>query len=185
MSTTEESPWVRLPLEIAQKHQLYGIGGWLTLVILGCLASPIRIVASLGPVYAQLDFASLHPTLLAFIVVEIALNALVVLWSLGNLFLLFNKNPLFPTSYVAMLAFSAAFVTLDVVVVKSIMDSIGQPMAWNEAFDPETTREVGRAIMGAAIWIPYALVSRRVNVTYLNRVRPTDPLIKESTASVF
>ena len=177
--------WVEVPLEIAKQHPLYGIGGWLTLVILGSVVSPIRIVAQLGPVYSGVDYAALPPTLSAFIIVEIAINALIVLWSIANLFLLFNKHPLFPRNLAGLMGVSAVFIVLDAFVTKAVMDSIGQPMGWSQVFDAETSREVGRSIFGALIWIPYAFVSKRVNVTYLNRVRADDPLLKESVATVF
>jgi len=80
---------------------------------------------------------------------------------------------------------SAVFVTADTLAIGPIMEAIGQPMSTAEIFDAESVREMGRAIIGAAIWIPYAIVSRRVNVTYRNRVRPDDPLIQKSTAAVF
>jgi hypothetical protein len=177
--------WVVLPLDIAKQHPLYGVGGWLILVAIGTVVTPIRTILSLAPIYTAIDFTTLHPSLLAFIVAEIAVNALGILWSLATLLLLLSKHPLFPRSFVGLIGFSAVVVTLDAVASKYVMDSVGQPMPWDEVFDPDTFREAVRSIVGAAIWIPYAFVSRRVNVTYLNRVRGDDPLLLQSVARVF
>lgn len=185
MTMTADGRWSTVPLEIAKQHPLYGVGGWLILVVIGLIASPVRILAMLVPIYGSIDYASLHPTMLAFVLGEIAINAVVVLWSLANLFLLFNKSAWFPGSWIGYMALSAVFVPADAVVTKFVVDSIGQPMGWDQIFDPETTREVMRSIIGAAVWIPYAFISRRVNVTFLNRVRGDDPLLREGVAKVF
>jgi len=89
----ENARWVVLPLEIAKQHPLYGVGGWLTLVILGSVVAPIRIVVSIGPLYRDMDFAALPGALAAFIAVEMAVNTAIVLWSIGNLFLALQKEP--------------------------------------------------------------------------------------------
>jgi hypothetical protein len=177
--------WTTVPLEIAKRHTLYGVSGWLYLVALGCILTPLRSAASLGPIYADIDFAALHPTLSAFIVIEIVVNAAVILWAAANVFLLFGKHRLFPRSYAAMLAVSGFLVVGDTVATNFVMDAIGQPLEWSALFDQETIREVGRGIVVAAIWIPYTFISRRVNVTFLNRVRGDDPLLRENVAEVF
>jgi hypothetical protein len=177
--------WVALPLDIAKQHPLYGVGGWLILVAIGTVVTPIRIAIGLVPLYTTIDYATLHPNLFAFILAEIALNAVFILWSLTNLLLLLSKHRWFPRSFAAAIAFSVIFITLDAVASKFIMDSIEQPMPWDKVFDPETLREAVRSVVAAAIWIPYSFVSRRVNVTYLNRVRGDDPLLLQSVARVF
>lgn len=181
----DTSGWTTVPVEIAKRHKLYGVGGWLILVAIGCVAMPIRSVISLGPLYSGIDFSSVHPTLSAFVVTEMALNAVFIIWALGNLFMLFNKHVLFPRSYAAMIAFAGIFVIGDAIATKYIMDAIGQPVGWDWIFDAETSREIGRSVVAAAIWLPYVFVSRRVNVTFLNRVRNDDPLLRENVAEVF
>lgn len=185
MSVTGDARWATVPPEIAKQHPLYGVGGWLILVAIGMIAAPVRILVTLAPVYGAIDYASLHPTMFAFVLGEIAVNAVLVLWSIANMFLLFSKNPLFPRSWIGLMALSAVFVPADAVITKLVVDSIGQPMDWGQIFDLDTTREIGRAIVGAAVWIPYALISRRVNVTFLGRVRADDPLLREGVAKIF
>ncbi len=179
------SSWTTLPLEIAKRHALFGVAGWLYLVAIGCIVTPLRAGASLGPIYAGIDYAALHPTLSAFIMIEIFVNVVVILWAIANLFLLFGKHRFFPRSYAGMLGFSTVVVVGDTVVTKYVMDAIGQPSEWSTIFDTETVREIGRSIVAASVWIPYTFVSRRVNVTFLNRVRSDDPLLRENVAEVF
>jgi hypothetical protein len=181
----DNTGWVNIPVEIAKHHTLYGVGGWLVLIAIGTVVAPIRIVASMGPLYSSIDFAAIDPMLRTFIFVEIAGNALIALWSIGNAALLFTKHRHFPRSFALFLGFSAVFIVGDLFATKLITDAIGQPMPWSEVFDAETSREVIRSLLGAAIWIPYSFVSRRVNVTFLNRVRGDDPLLKENVAAVF
>lgn len=177
--------WVNLPVEIAKHHSLYGVGGWLVLVAIGAVVAPIRIVVSMAPIYTSIDYAAIDPMLRTLIFTEIAGNALIALWSAANAILLFTKHRYFPRSFASLLGFSAVFVIGDLFATKFITDAIGQPMSWSEVFDPETNREVARSIISAAVWIPYSFISRRVNVTYLNRVRADDPLLKENVAAVF
>lgn len=168
--------WVHVSPEVAKRHPLYGAQGWLYVVMLGCVVAPVRIIWMLFPVYSSIDFSVLHPLFTTFIFVEIGINALVVLWSLANLWLLASVNRWFPTSFVTIAAFSVAFLTVDAVAVKFIMDATGQAMSWSDAFDAETAREIGRTVVYASVWIPYMFISRRVNVTYRHRVRADDPL---------
>lgn len=173
----DSSRWVEVPPDVAKKHPLYGIGGWLILVAISCVVAPIRTVIQLTPVYSGIDYSTLPPMLTNFIVIEIGLNGLIVLWSIVNAFLLFRRHRAFPRSFAAMMAFSAIFVVGDVFATKAMMEAIGQPMEMSELFDAETSREVGRTIVAALIWIPYTFVSKRVHVTFLSRVRSDDPIL--------
>lgn len=121
---TSNGSWTTLPLEIAKRHALFGVAGWLYLVAIGCIVTPLRAGASLGPIYAGIDYAALHPTLSAFIMVEIFVNVVVILWAIANLFLLFGKHRFFPRSYAGMLGFSAVVVVGDTVVTKYVMDAM-------------------------------------------------------------
>jgi hypothetical protein len=172
--------WVQVPLETAKRHPLYGIGGWLILVMLGQFLSPLMIVIGLYPIYQTLDFSELPPAYAAFVVIELALNAVFGLWAWSNLWLIFNKRALAVKSVIGFLALSPAFLLSDALAAKFMLEYVGGTMSWQETFDAETMRAIGRSFVGAAIWIPYMVVSQRVNVTLLNRVRSGDPLAADA-----
>lgn len=176
------SGWVAVSPEVARTHPLYGIGGWLILVIIGMVLTPIRSAVVLYPIYSEVDFASLPTDFQTLLYVEIGFNLLLIVWTIVNLVLLLMRHPAFPTSYVTLLAFALAFVVVDAIAVKLMMDHLGQAMTWAETFDPETLREIGRTAIAAAIWIPYTIVSRRVNVTYRHRVRANDAILSPKPA---
>ena len=55
---------------------------------------------------------------------------------------------------------------LVVLVVDAMLGSMVMPDM--PAFDPGTTKEVARSVIGCAIWIPYTYLSRRVKNTFIN-----------------
>lgn len=169
--------WLKVPIELAKQHPLYGAKGWLYAVAAGCVVMPVRNAFILYPTYEGLDYAALDPLITTFIFVEIGVNVLVGVWALTNLFLLLSLNRILPLSFMAMAAFGALFVPADAVVAKFVFDATGDPMSWEETFDGETIREVARSALYAGVWIPYMLISRRVNVTFRHRVTADDPLV--------
>jgi Protein of unknown function (DUF2569) len=183
--SVDAKTWVSVAPATAQTHPLYGVGGWLILVVFGMVAAPIRIATELYPIYSTIDFGSLAPEFLTLVYIEIGMNALFVVWSFVNVALIFLKHPALPTSLIALLASSAMFVIGDAITVKMMLDKFGQSMSWYDVFTPDTIKGAARSTIGAAIWIPYALYSRRVNVTYRLLVRRDDPAASEKIAEAF
>lgn len=177
--------WVSVSPDVAKEHPLYGAKGWLYLVALGCVVMPVRNFLSLYPLYKDLEFAALGDLITSFLYAEIALNIAVGVWALINLALLLRLSSLFPLSFMAMAGFGAVFVTADAVIAKVVFDASGRPMSWEETYDMETIREIARSVVYAAVWIPYMLISRRVNVTYRHRVRDDDALAAKASKSTW
>jgi hypothetical protein len=178
---TATSEWVTLPREIAERHPLYGIGGWMITVILRCASIPITVGPALVPLYAaasQIDHADpIYPYILA----EIPIRAFLVVWAIANVFLIFSRNRFFPRSYIGYLLFLSAFIVFDAYANLFVAPQAnGEP---SKAFY-DVTRIVG-SVLGTGVWIVYAIVSRRVNVTFLGRVRSDDPVLRQSVAEVF
>lgn len=174
--------WVSISPELAKTHPLYGFGGWLILAAIGHFLSPIRAAIELYPVYSQVEYGTLPPEFQTLLYVEIALNALFMIWSWANIVLMVTLNRFFPASWIALAIGSLILMVGDAIAVKTLLDSLGQPMTWEEVFDPDTIREIARTVVSAAIWIPYALIAKRVNVTYRHRVRADDPILKAKDA---
>ena len=89
---------------------------------------------------------------------EFTFNSLGVLISLFVAILFFKKRALLPRIFIASLIYWAVGLLIDFAVVLQI------PAA--QAGVAESKRELVKACVAAAIWIPYFLISRRVKETF-------------------
>lgn len=154
------------------KDNLKGLGGWLILVGIGVVVAPIRLIYEYGPMYYSIftdgSFEVLttpgteaYNSLWGPLLIGEALgNTFLVLASIYLVYLFFTKHYLFPKIYIAIILFSLVFITLDAWVGSLVITD--EPM-----FDPATTKEFTRSLVGAVIWIPYMLVSKRVKATFI------------------
>jgi hypothetical protein len=161
-----------LATERHQDERLRGLNGWLVLVGVGVVLSPLRMFATFVPAFFPIltdgtwqaltveGSEAYHPLWAPIILGEIVFN-LGLLGASGYLiYLFFSKSYLFPQAYITIVLVSAVFIPLDAWVVTFVLP--GEPM-----FDPATAREFGRVFVGAIIWIPYMLASRRVRATFV------------------
>ncbi|MEZ5774147.1 MAG: DUF2569 domain-containing protein [Hyphomicrobiaceae bacterium] len=150
---------------------LAGIGGWLLLVAIGLIFSPIRMVMQFWPLYQTVYFdgvtwqalndtssSTYVPYLAELIVVETVLNAMLLAAALVLIVMFFTRRRVFPKLYIALAVASIVVLVGDALV--------GGMLLSEAAFDPDTAKEIARSLVGAAIWIPYMLVSRRVKATF-------------------
>jgi serine/threonine protein kinase len=156
----------------AEEKKLEGLGGWLIVVGIGIIISPFRIVTQVFSVYPEIfsngSWAALttpgteayNPLWAPIICGEMVINGGLVLASIFSAFLFFSKKKIFPKWYIGTSIFSLAFVVVDALVVKSVMPDV--PL-----FDAETTKEFGRSLIAALVWVPYMLVSKRVKITFV------------------
>lgn len=159
------------------ENKLKGLGGWLILVGIGVVISPLRQLVELVPMYGGLiadgsiealsvpgsEFYT--PWFFTFLVGEMAINLLVFLAGLWLIYLYFAKHYLFPKVYIALVVFSLGFILLDAWVVTLIFPDM-------QMLDPETLREVARSTFALCVWVPYMLVSRRVALTFVEKRPP-------------
>lgn len=159
--------------DAAAREKLEGIGGWLILVGLGVVFSPIRIVKQVIPSYVEMisngswaalttpGSASYSPAWLPILLLESTINcALIVAWVVIAI-QFFTKKARFPKLYISILCFTIVFQLFDAWVITLVRPSL-------EVFDRETVRELGRSVVAALIWIPYMLRSKRVKATFVN-----------------
>jgi len=85
-----------------------------------------------------------------------------VIASLYLVYLFFTKNRFFPKFYILIAISSIIFIIIDAWLVTKVLPS--EPM-----LDEETMRELTRALISAAIWVPYMLVSKRVKATFVEK----------------
>lgn len=178
--TTVQTP-IQTPVQTAelvlvkapkQKADFEGLGGWLILVGIGLIVSPVRIVAieftilSLffdGTWSAISNSASefYNPLLGIIIPLEFVLNMAFIFGFIYLVYLFFSKSSIFPRWFVSLYAANLAFIFLDAAVVKLAVPD--QPL-----FDPDTTKEFARSLAACCVWIPYMLKSKRVKATFIN-----------------
>jgi hypothetical protein len=157
---------------VNQEKKREGLGGWLVLVGLGIIISPLRIIGTVFPVYSGM-FANgswevlttrgneaYNPLWAPILYGEMAVNGALVVGWVFVAFLFFSKKRVFPKWYIGMLLFTLAFIVADALAIKAVLPN--EPV-----FDPETVKELGRSLVFSLIWIPYMLVSKRVKATFV------------------
>jgi len=160
------------PPEDAQDRKLKGLGGWLILVGLGVVIGPIRMLVQTAPIYLPIfsdgtfgiltnpDSDYYIPYIGAYIVGEVICNAIILLASIYLIYLFFTRHYLFPKFYILIVAGSVIFILFDAWIGTFFFPD--EPL-----MDEEIAREFGRVLIGALIWIPYMLVSKRVKLTFI------------------
>jgi Protein of unknown function (DUF2569) len=151
---------------------LVGLRGWLALVGFGLVVAPVRLSIDIFRTYAPIfrddtwsalttpaseAYNPLWATLLTF---EILIGVIFVAALLLLLALFFKRSRLFPTVFIATLLADPVVVLIDAWLGSFILVD-------ETVLDPATTQELGRLVVRAIIWVPYALVSERVRNTFV------------------
>ena len=151
--------------------RLNGLSGWLILVGLGLILSPVGILRTMsetlhlytpqgwahvidsdGPGYRALWSITLIGELLG--------NLTLLAMDLLLLVLYFQKRATFPRLYIAFLVFNMCFQIADVAALQFIPSLAANLTAQDH-------RSAVRGVFGAIIWIAYMLKSRRVKATFV------------------
>ncbi len=152
--------------------ELKGLGGWLILICFIILLTPPTIIFDVVPTYIEIfaegtwqniinvDSLDYSPLLATVIIIEIIYNFLMVLVSAILLYLFIAKNSIFPWVFIVWFGSSLIFLPLDEWLIYIIYPK--DPM-----FDPEILEGYFRELVGAAVWIPYMLKSKRVKATFV------------------
>ncbi len=104
---------------------------------------------------------SYHAFWAPFLAFEIVGNIVSMALGLTTLFYLLRKSHNTPKVAILWYTWGAALVVIDSFAGNLIPAVAAQP-------DPASTKELIRALIGAAIWIPYFLVSKRVKATFVH-----------------
>ena len=157
---------------MTEEKNLEGLGGWLVLVGLGIIISPLRIIVQAFPIYSEMfsngSWAVLttpgteayDPLWAPILFGEMAINGGLALVWIFIAFLFFSKKKAFPKWYIGILLFTLSFILVDALVIKSVLPN--EPV-----FDAETIKEFGRSLVVTLIWVPYMLISKRVKATFV------------------
>ena len=166
-------------LDETKEKNLEGIGGWLILVALGAIITPIRILWELR-LYPELFLSGkwqvFGTPLAAVIVVETLVNCalFIAFVALGHKF--FTKNRNFPKWWIGLNVFSFIFIVIDTIVMNLAASHL-------PAFGDDTVKELTHSMGVLCIWVPYMLKSKRVNATFV-KTNPTPNLVYISAALV-
>ena len=157
---------------MSEEKNLEGIGGWLILVAIGIVITPIRHVILMMTTYPEIFSTgaweilttqgneAYHPPWAPIIVGEIVISSALILVWLYMAYRFFTKKTDFPKWYIGIAVFSLVYVLADAFAVKLVLPN--EPV-----FDPDTIKEVARSVIMVVIWVPYMLVSKRVKATFI------------------
>ena len=160
---------------MSDNNKLKGLRGWLILVGIGVVIGPFRLMYGYGPIYYSIftdgtfqiltDTGSeaYHPLWGPLLIGEALYNSLMVLVYAYLIYLFFSRHYLFPKVYITIVVISLIFIPLDAWLGSFVITD--EPM-----FDPDTTKEFVRTLMVGIIWIPYMLVSKRVEATFTEKL---------------
>jgi hypothetical protein len=157
--------WVPVSREEAQRHSLYGTSGIMVSLIVGMMLNvPIRAaeyLAAMPPVpqAAPRWLAMLH---LAMTFDVVAFTSLYMIAFVAAL----RRVPLFPRLLLAIWLGDLAMQLLTAQMVAST----DVPPHVAAALQNLLEGNVKKVLISMALWLPYLLLSTRVNVTYRHRV---------------
>jgi hypothetical protein len=160
------SSWRRIPAAEARRHTLYGTTGIMASLLIGMLLNiPVRaaeylaaIPALTGPVPAWL--ATLHTLMTVDVVLLSSLYAIAFVAAL-------RRVPLFPRLLAAIWLVDLA---MQLVIAQLVAGAPGLPPAVATSLHALLDGNVKKVLISIALWLPYLLLSARVNVTFRHRV---------------
>jgi hypothetical protein len=149
---------------------LVGIRGWLILIAIGVVLSPLSFAGTIlvdSEAYSAETWAALttpsgsayHPMWAPALLFELFGNLSLLVLSCLLVWLFFRKRRTFPAFYILLVLAHGSFLVLVEVVCLAIPGL--------DAFNGESVGEITRAAIGAAIWIPYMRMSKRVKSTFV------------------
>ncbi|ATQ78050.1 hypothetical protein CR152_28735 [Massilia violaceinigra] len=154
------------------KKDLEGLNGWLLMVGIGVLFTPLRMLFQLPELYVNL-FGSAHWVAMTtpgtgayhsawkpLIFTEVAFNCGMLLTSFVLVYLFFSKKRGFPMLFIVLHVAGILFMVCESMIVHLILPA--EPL-----FDPATSTDLVRSLLMALIWVPYMLVSERVEQTFV------------------
>ncbi|MEZ2894226.1 DUF2569 domain-containing protein [Providencia rettgeri] len=151
------------------RQELTGIGGWLILPMLGIVLSLIILPFSIYEQNVQVieywieltdpQSSSFIPLFKELIYFEVLGNVILYATLLFLSYVFFTKKKLTIKIYIFFQIFSLVLTVTDIILASILLDL---------EVDASDIKDIFRALIACAIWIPYFLVSRRVKNTFVN-----------------
>ncbi|WP_265569663.1 DUF2569 family protein [Sphingomicrobium nitratireducens] len=157
--------WRDVSLEEARAHPLFGAGGLMVSLLIGMLLNvPVRMMEYLVAIPAiAVDVPTWLSTLHLMATLDVVL--LCSLYSIAFVAAL-KRAPIFPRLLVSIWIVDIA---MQLVIAKMVAAQ-GLPASVAEPLHTLLDGNGKKVLISAAIWAPYLILSRRVNVTYRRRV---------------
>jgi len=158
--------WRSISSSEAQHHPLYGSGGIMVSLLIGMLLNvPVRALEYLaampalsGPIPAWLSTLHLMMTLDVVLLTSLYTVAFVAA---------LRRVPLFPRLLVAIWAVD---ITMQLGIARAVAGTEGLPGPVAGALHTLLDGNVKKVLISLCLWLPYLLLSKRVNVTFRHRV---------------
>lgn len=157
--------WRTVTLSEAERHPLYGTTGIMVSLLVGMMLNvPVRALEYFGAMPPMPEDAPRWLSTLHF-----AMTLDVVLF--GSLYMIafvaaLRKVPLFPR---LLLAIWLGDLTMQIATAQ-LVASTNVPLGVAQALQAFLLGNVKKVLISMALWLPYLLLSKRVNVTYRHRI---------------
>jgi len=157
--------WTNVSRGDAERHPLYGASGIMVSLLVGMLLNvPVRAaeyLTAMPPVPAGAPhwLQTLHFAMTLDVVLFTSLYAIAFVAAL-------RRVPLFPRLLLAIWLGDLAMQ----LVTAQLVGGTGLPASVGAALQSFLTGNVKKVLISMALWLPYLLLSTRVNVTYRHRI---------------
>jgi hypothetical protein len=159
--------WRTLTPEDARQHPLFGAGGIMVSLMIGILLNvPVRALEYLtampalaGPIPSWLTTLSMLMTLDVVLFTSLYTIAFVAA---------LRRVPLFPR---LLATIWICDIGMQALISKIVSQAPGLPAAVGEGLSALLEGNIEKIMISVGVWLPYLLLSERVNVTYRQRVR--------------
>jgi len=158
--------WTSVSRHEAERNELYGTSGVMVSLLVGMMLNvPVRALEYLA---AMPPIAANAPAWLSTL--HFAMTLDVVLF--GSLYMIafvaaLRRVPLFPR---LLLAIWVIDIAMQLVIAQLVTSSGALPAGVGSSLHNLLDGNVKKVLISAALWLPYLLLSTRVNVTYRHRL---------------
>jgi hypothetical protein len=158
--------WIQLNRDQAARHPLYGASGIMISLAVGMLLNvPIRVgeyLVSMPPIsgHAPEWISTLHALMTLDVVVLSSLYTIAFVAAL-------RRAPLFPR---LLALIWVADLAMQMIIARTVANSHGLPGEVAIALQAMLTGNIQKVLISIGLWLPYLLLSARVNVTYRHRI---------------
>jgi hypothetical protein len=158
--------WKVVPRSESRLHSLYGAGGIMVSLLVGMLINvPFRALEYLGAMPAITGVVPpwlniLHTMMTLDVVMMSSLYVIAFVAALRHV-------PLFPRLLAAIWCLDLA---MQLITAELVAGTPGLPAPVADALHNLLDGNVKKVLISMGLWLPYLLLSRRVNVTYRSRV---------------